>query len=113
MRRVAAAADLERADLGGLGEEPVEQLRQRPIEKGLGDEGQSRFILVVRLRLCGRHCGSRFSLERSRSFYRFPLRRSSGGLDTPTREALRCDKGSERSKRIEEKMPDRVRIGVI
>jgi predicted dehydrogenase len=31
----------------------------------------------------------------------------------PARKALRCDKGSERSKRIEEKMPDRVRIGVI
>jgi predicted dehydrogenase len=31
----------------------------------------------------------------------------------PAREALRCDTSSERSKRIEEKMPDRVRIGVV
>jgi predicted dehydrogenase len=56
---------------------------------------------------------TRFDLERSRAFYRLAAPRSSGGLDTPTREALRCGKGSERSKRIEEDMPDRVRIGVV
>ncbi|HEY6398237.1 MAG TPA: Gfo/Idh/MocA family oxidoreductase, partial [Solirubrobacteraceae bacterium] len=28
-------------------------------------------------------------------------------------EALRCDPGSERSNRIEEEMPNRVRVGVI
>jgi predicted dehydrogenase len=31
----------------------------------------------------------------------------------PRRQALRCDQGSERSNRIEEQMPDRVRIGVV
>jgi predicted dehydrogenase len=52
-------------------------------------------------------------LERSRSFYRFTMLRSSAGLDTPRRQALRCGQGSERSNRIEEQMPDRVRIGVV
>jgi predicted dehydrogenase len=31
----------------------------------------------------------------------------------PRRQALRCHKGSERSNRIEEEMPDRVRIGLV